>query len=276
MSDVKIGCQLSGGIDSSLVTWLANRNSRKGSFETVSIVFNNPGFNEEKYIDKVTRELGVEFHRFLLDLNYYIDHFEKATWHLEAPINHPNTIAIYKLSQDAKEFVTVLLSGEGADEIFGGYERFYEISYPYQIRLLLHEVKKHLRNPIELAGYFNHELRAVMATACMTPVMAERLKSNFMREKAIATRRSLYHSLTGSLLDRQIKYEIFVISAHLLIRQDKMSMAHSIENRGAIFLDNDVVKKSFTIPSGYLLVKRSSEGYNNEKYLLKNYCRYFW
>ena len=84
MSDVKIGCQLSGGIDSSLVTWLANRNSRKGSFETVSIVFNNPGFNEEKYIDKVTRELGVRSYRFLLDSNYYIDHFEKATWHLEA------------------------------------------------------------------------------------------------------------------------------------------------------------------------------------------------
>jgi asparagine synthase (glutamine-hydrolysing) len=108
MSDVKLGCQLSGGVDSSLVTWLANRNSDKGNFETVSIVFNDPGFSEEKYINKVTRELGIISHKFLLDSDYYLDNIEKATWHLEAPINHQNTIAIYYLSQRAKEYVTVV------------------------------------------------------------------------------------------------------------------------------------------------------------------------
>ena len=54
MSDVKLGCQLSGGIDSSLVTYLANKSSDKGNFEAVSIIFDNKVFNEEKYIDKVS------------------------------------------------------------------------------------------------------------------------------------------------------------------------------------------------------------------------------
>jgi asparagine synthase (glutamine-hydrolysing) len=147
MSDVKLGCQLSGGIDSSLVTWLANKNSDKGNFEAVSIVFNDPKFTEEKYIDKVSKELGITSHKFLLDPDYYLDNIEKATWHLEVPINHPNTIAIYKLSQQAKEYVTVLLSGEGADEVFGGYERFYEISYPFRARRLFHELKQYKSSP---------------------------------------------------------------------------------------------------------------------------------
>jgi asparagine synthase (glutamine-hydrolysing) len=268
MSDVKLGCQLSGGIDSSLVTWLANKKSYKGNFEAVSIVFNNPAFSEEAYIEAVTKKLNIVSHRFLLDSSYYLNHFEKATWHLEAPINHPNTLAIYKLSMEAKKFVTVLLSGEGADEVFGGYRRFYEIIYPYQTRLLLHEIKKHLWDPLNLADYFNYEMRAVMATAYMTPSMAGKLKNNFVRKNAIETRRNLYHSLTGSLLDRQVKYEILSHLPDLLIRQDKMSMAHSIENR-VPFLDNNVVENSFLIPAKLLLVRRSPEGYNNEKYLLK-------
>lgn len=268
MSDVKLGCQLSGGIDSSLVTWLANKKSYKGNFEAVSIVFNNSAFSEEAYIEAVTKKLNIVSHRFLLDSSYYLNHLEKATWHLEAPINHPNTIAIYKLSKEAKRYVTVLLSGEGADEVFGGYKRFYEIIYPYRTRLLLHEIKKHLWHPLNLADYFNHEMRAVMATAYMTPSMAGKLKSNFVSKNAIETRRNLYHSLSGSLIDRQVKYEILSHLPDLLIRQDKMSMAHSIENR-VPFLDNNVVENSFLIPARLLLVRRSPEGYNNEKYLLK-------
>jgi asparagine synthase (glutamine-hydrolysing) len=78
----------------------------------------------------------------------------------------------------------------------------------------------------------------------------------------------LYNSLTGSLFDRQVKYEMLSYLPDLLIRQDKMSMAHSIENR-VPFLDNEVVENSFTIPEKYLLLRKSPEGYNSEKYLLK-------
>lgn len=268
MSDVKLGCQLSGGIDSSIVTWLANRNCEKGNFESVSIIFDNQNFSEEKYINLVSDNLSISSHKFLLDSDYYLNNIEKVTWHLEAPINHPNTVGIYKLSQQAKEYVTVLLSGEGADEVFGGYSRFYDIGHPFRIKRLLHEIKKDTRQPQNLIKYFNHEYRAVMATAYMVPSLANKLKEEFNFDKAIYNRRSLYHTLSGSLFDRQVKYEIKSYLPDLLIRQDKMSMAHSIENR-VPFLDNNVVESSFTIPEKYLLLRKSMEGYNTEKYLLK-------
>lgn len=268
MSDVKLGCQLSGGIDSSLVTWFANRDSNKGNFEAVSIIFNNKKFSEEKYINIVKDKLAIPSHKFLLDSDYYFKTIEKATWHLEAPINHPNTIAIYMLSQRAKEYVTVLLSGEGADEVFGGYSWFYDIRYPFRSRRLIYEIRNNLKHPMGMIDYFDHECRAVMATAFMTPAMAKNLRSGFGKEKATRDRRSLYHSLSGTLFDRQIKYEMHSYLPDLLIRQDKMSMAHSIENR-VPFLDNEVVENSFSIPEKYLLLRKSPEGYNTEKYLLK-------
>ena len=268
MSDVRLGCQLSGGIDSSLVTWLANRSTKGKNFEAVSIVFNDTRFSEEKYIDFVTENLGIPSHKFLLDSDYYIDNFEKATWHLESPINHPNTIGIYKLSQKAKDHVTVLLSGEGADEIFGGYTRFYDIGYPFRFRKLFNEARKNIKQPAGMAGYFDKESRAVMATAFMTPGMAGSLREGFNAASATMNRRSLYKTLSGSLFDRQVKYELKTYLPDLLIRQDKMSMAHSIENR-VPFLDNELVENSFTIPEKFLLLRKSQEGKNTEKYLLK-------
>lgn len=268
MSDVKLGCQLSGGVDSSLVAWQANRISNH-NFESVSIIFDNKHYSEEKYIDAVRDKLNIPAHKFSLDANYFQEHFESATWHLEAPLNHPNTVGIYKLSQCAKEHVTVLLSGEGADEVFGGYSRFYNLGFPFNRSKILHEIKKNMKSPQEYFWYLNPELRSIMATAFMTPLMAKDLLTSFNRKEAVKDRMLLYRSLSGSQFDKQIKYEINTFLPDLLIRQDKMSMAHSIENR-VPFLDNELVKNSFSIPEKYLLQRRSRENINPEKYLLKS------
>ena len=94
------------------------------------------------------------------------------------------------------------------------------------------------------------------------------LKPDFSKEQIDASEITLYKTLSGSLFDRQVKYEMLSYLPDLLIRQDKMSMAHSIENR-VPFLDNEVVENSFSIPEKFLLIRKSTEGYNNEKYLLK-------
>lgn len=268
MSDVKLGCQLSGGIDSSLVTLLANNDSETGHFEAVSIVFKEPRFSEEKFIDLVTGQLGITSHKFLLDSDYYLDNIEKATWHLEAPLNHPNTVAIYRLSQRAKEYVTVLLSGEGADEVFGGYERFNELSNPYRVRVLLNEVRRYSKSPENLVRYLIPGFRAIMATSFIRPDLARTILRGFDLENAIESRRSLFNSLEGSLFDRQIKYEIKSYLPDLLIRQDKMSMAHSIENR-VPFLDNELVEESFGVPERFLVPNKLTGGNTEGKYLLK-------
>lgn len=269
ISDVKLGCQLSGGIDSSLVTWLANNNSQQGSFESVSIVFNNRNFSEEQYIDQVTESLGIVSHKFLLDSKYYMDHFEKSTWHLESPINHPNTIGIYKLSENAKKYVTVLLSGEGADEVFGGYGRFYDLKFPFTSPKLLHTLKSNISDPAGVVRYLNPQMRSVLANAYMTPKFAKSIYRGFDFKNAVETRISLFESMTGSVFDKQVKFETRSYLPDLLVRQDKMSMAHSIENR-VPFLDNVIVENSFNIPEKYLLQKNTRKNTNNEKYLLKS------
>jgi len=251
LSDVKVGCQLSGGIDSSLVTLFAQEHQQE-DLETVSIIFNDPAYSEEPYIDTVTKQLGVKSHRFPLDSTYYGGAFEKATWHLEAPLNHPNTIGIYLLSQRAKEYVTVLLSGEGADEVFGGYGRFAQLNSPWRSTNFLSAFKKSGFSVKQFSRYGQEDYRAIMASSFANPSMAHQLNPDFDVENAIKNRRTLYCSGHGSILDKQVKYELKSYLPDLLLRQDKMSMAHSIENR-VPFLDNELVAASFNIPSAHLI-----------------------
>jgi len=266
MSDVKIGCQLSGGIDSSLVTYLANKTDKGGLFESVSVVFDDKRFSEEKYIDFVTEKLGIESHKFLLEDDYYLKNIQKATWHFESPINHPNTIGIFLLAECAKEYVTVLLSGEGADEVFGGYSRFRDVCFPWRPKLILGHLKNSFPNPARMSAWLNTETRAIMATSFMSQKIAKSLIPGFKLEKAIASRRTVYSAQNGSVFDKQVKYEMKTYLPDLLIRQDKMSMAHSIENR-VPFLDNDVIEASFLLPEDVLKPKPNTK--NSEKYLLK-------
>ena len=267
LSDVKLGCQLSGGIDSSLVTWLAKKSKHDDLLESVSIIFNEKQFSEERYVDYVAALYGITAHKFVLDATSYMDAFKDATWHFEAPLNHPNTIGIYLLAQRSKEYVTVLLSGEGADEVFGGYERFLNLTNPYRLRTIMSGLKRNWNNPISyLMSYSDPAFRAVMASAFITPQMAKLLRPEFTIQGAIQNRRAFFQTLSGSLFDRQVKYEMKSYLPDLLTRQDTMSMAHSIENR-VPFLDNLLVDHAFTIPEQYLL---SSKGDAREtKYLLK-------
>src|SRR5690606_12421646 len=115
ISDVKLGCQLSGGVDSSLVTFYALQNLNEKNLETISVIFENKNFSEEKYINELSASFNLKSHKFLLTKDFYLDVLNKAIWHYEQPLNHPNTIGIYLLSKNAKDYVTVLLSGEGAD-----------------------------------------------------------------------------------------------------------------------------------------------------------------
>ena len=269
MSDVKLGCQLSGGVDSSLVTALAKEIKQDNLLESVSIVFDNKNFTEKPFIDEVTKQLDIISHQFPLQSDYYQQQIQKATWHFEQPINHPNTIGIYLLAQKARDYVTVLLSGEGADEVFGGYSRFYAVKYPYSNRTFWSGVKK---AGTKIFTYLKHYTdpfnRANLNVASMSTAMATSLKPDFNYEQATQHRRKIFNGLTGSVFDKQVKYDIATYLPDLLTRQDKMSMAHSIENR-VPFLDNEVVAHSFKIPEDYLVRKKAAEGKQTEKYILK-------
>ncbi|WP_339792917.1 asparagine synthase (glutamine-hydrolyzing) [uncultured Imperialibacter sp.] len=267
LSDVKLGCQLSGGIDSSLVTYFTREIKQDDLLETISITFDNVHFNEEPYVDQVVNLLGLKAHKFKLDPSYYLQHFEHTTRHFEAPLNHPNTIGIYLLSQEAKKYVTVLLSGEGADEVFGGYDRFAAVTHPYQPETLFRSLRKNKGSLWKhLLAYPGGDYRAIMGSSFMALEQAAVLKPGFDLESALSARRTTYAALSGSAFDKQVKYEISTYLPDLLMRQDKMSMAHSIENR-VPFLDNDLVADSFKIPQDQL-VRKTAKG-EQTKFALK-------
>jgi asparagine synthase (glutamine-hydrolysing) len=268
ISDVPLGCQLSGGVDSSLVTHFAAR--RAGAdMNTVSIVFADERFSEEAHIEQVERTVGVRGHRFQLSPEYYIRSLDTASWHLEQPISHPNTIGVMLLSERAREFVTVLLSGEGADELLAGYSRFLALMHPWG-RPLLSRLRaaggQRLRT---LVNYRDPAWRAVTATRVSRAESARRVYPDLDEAAAIEPRLDLYRATTGSTLDRQRRYEMATYLPDLLLRQDKMSMAASIENR-VPYLDNPLVEAAFSLDSGQL-VGRGPDG-THGKLVLKRIC----
>jgi len=271
ISDVKLGCQLSGGVDSSLVTYFAAQNVAKGNLETISITFNNPNFSEEKYIDYVAEQLSLKAHKYEMEATYYFDVLEKAIWHFEHPLNHPNTIGIYLLSEQAKKHVTVLLSGEGADESLAGYSRFIRAKENKLLsKSFFGGLKRNKNSAIDYLSYaLNPDKKMIMETAFGSVATAKALRPSFKLSKAISDRNNTLKKVTGETCLRQRKYELLTYLPDLLMRQDKMSMAHSIENR-VPFLDNEMVTTSLNISGDKLIAEHNNklEG----KKVLKDIC----
>lgn len=271
ISDVKLGCQLSGGVDSSLVTYFAAQNVAKGNLETISITFNNPNFSEEKYIDYVAEKLSLKAHKYEMEATYYFDVLEKAIWHFEHPLNHPNTIGIYLLSEQAKKHVTVLLSGEGADESLAGYSRFIRAKENKLLsKSFFGGLKRNKNSAIDYLSYaLNPDKKMIMETAFGSVSTAKALRPSFKLSKAISDRNNTLKKVNGETCLRQRKYELLTYLPDLLMRQDKMSMAHSIENR-VPFLDNEMVTTSLNISGDKLIAEHNNklEG----KKVLKDIC----
>jgi len=122
ISDVPLGAFLSGGLDSSLlVAFMANMN--KDPIKTFSIGYQEDEYNEEEFARIVSQHCHTDHHQILLSHNDYLDRWQKLIQHRDAPLSIPHEVALYQMSVELKKDITVVLSGEGADELFGGYGR---------------------------------------------------------------------------------------------------------------------------------------------------------
>ncbi len=121
-SDVPFGSFLSGGIDSSLITAIAQRQSDT-PIHTFSIGFSVAEFDETEYADQVARHLGTDHQKFVVRPSG-VDVIEKLVWHYDEPFGDSSAVPTWYLSELTKRHVTVALSGDGGDELFGGYERY--------------------------------------------------------------------------------------------------------------------------------------------------------
>jgi asparagine synthase (glutamine-hydrolysing) len=172
---------------------------------------------------------------------------EDATWHLDEPLNHPNSIGIWHIAKQARPVVKVLLSGEGADELFGGYERFVHFLLRPKLGPMLPLLSRLPGLGPRFAERFGPNRRMdditwyLMQTASLQPAAAATLRPEGEFGDVVERRTECFRNGRGSDLARCLRYELSTYLVSLLIRQDKMTMAHSLENR-VPFLDHELVE----------------------------------
>ena len=124
ISDRKLGLQLSGGVDSSYLAHIAQPMIEE-RLHTFSITFKDKWYSEEQYQEHVIKKENCVPHNFEYSPQMFFDCWRECTWFFEAPMNHEGTLGLLFLNRRSKDYVTVMLCGEGSDEVLGGYSRFY-------------------------------------------------------------------------------------------------------------------------------------------------------
>ena len=130
VSDVKVGCYLSGGVDSGILTALMSRESSH-RIDTYTIGFKEKGFNEFYKAKIVAEKYHTYHHQFQIDNEEYFSQWDDLIWYKDAPLGVPNEIPLAIMTKLLSKDITVVLSGEGADELFGGYGRIFRSAFDF-------------------------------------------------------------------------------------------------------------------------------------------------
>lgn len=123
-SDVPVGTFLSGGIDSSIITALARK--QNPNIKTFTVGFDVEGYSEVELAKQTAKELRVENISVLITPQEFIEELPKIIWSMDSPVADPSAIPLYFICKEARKHVKVVLSGEGSDELFGGYNIYHE------------------------------------------------------------------------------------------------------------------------------------------------------
>ncbi len=275
ISDVKVGCQLSGGIDSSLITTFARKHFQS-NMDTFSLILENSAYSEEKYINMVVDKTHASSHKYELTPKNFAENLIASAWHYDEPLLIPQAVGIKQLAKNASKYITVLLSGEGSDELMGGYRRYYNLSYKKQHQGIIHIMSK-------IPGKGQTASKRYMPNVSTNDFFLRQGGSSSLNrypdfrpeinlERAFHQREELFPENTDLL--KQVRYyEMRAWLGATLMIQDKMTMAHSIENR-VPFTDKKIVEFVFSLPSKYFVKSNINPlSYNNHnkntKILLK-------
>lgn len=274
-SDVPVGSFLSGGIDSSIIVSLAKQVNPK--LKTFSVGFERDGFSEINVAQETAQALDLENISYVISPQEYMEELPKIIWHMDDPLADPAAIPLYFVAREARKHVTVVLSGEGADELFGGYNIYRE---PHDLRMfnkMPGAIKSVLRS-------FSHILPdGVKGKSFLergvTPLEERYIGNAKMFEEA--EKKQLLKSWDANIDYRQITKPIYSQSTNwdtvtkmqhldmhtwlrgdILVKADKMTMANSLELR-VPFLDKEVFKVASK------LNMEQKIGHNTTKYLLR-------
>ncbi|HTM31102.1 MAG TPA: asparagine synthase (glutamine-hydrolyzing) [Vicinamibacterales bacterium] len=264
ISDVPVGTFCSGGVDSSLVTAIAARRKGEG-VNTYSVGFDEPDFDESAYAEQVAAHCRTRHHRLTVGNVEFDELLPRMIWHNDEPLDFANSVQIFALSRLSKQEVTVVLTGEGSDELFAGYPRYRipDLSRSYRlvprpVRRALTAVGDHRFAKLDRYASTGAEDALLYNASYLRPELVAELAPS-LPPASLASRRASLEATASlpldtigrvSLLDQQT----FLIG--ILHRQDKMSMAASIESR-VPFMDYRVVEFANRLPSRFK-VRRGS------------------
>ena len=277
ISDAPLGVQLSGGIDSTLLAKYVSDIYRDNGtplcgFSLVNQTYTQ--FSEEKWIDHVAQKLQIDVHKYDFDDDTFVTNFEKALYSFERFINNPSPVGIYKFSTEARKKVTVLISGEGADELAGGYNSFssaklFGIFDKLPLFGVTNKYGKYYPQTINNDFIMNFD-------SMLNDDQCREIYASYNIDKSIQMRKDYINSLTGSSFEK-LRFMYFKEElVSLLERQNKVCMANSVENR-VPFLDNKFIDLLFSIKEQQLVSPIFTNIFNNRfnpdlfegKYILK-------
>lgn len=265
ISDVPVGVMLSGGLDSSSVASALNHNGEK-NLSAFNVGFDEKEYDESALARLVAHRFSLNFHSIRLNGTQLYDSLLEATFFHDEPLIHQNDAQMLALAKYAKQFVTVLLSGEGGDEFMGGYVRYKPLNYP---RLL------------KGAGWASFYLKGLYGGGIVNRLdkLSRYVKGNDMRQMVLLNASNIYPrdfqhfgfdihtenmAYRNNVLDeaidlyptepaRQAMYcDLFIHMASILDRNDRMTMGAGIECR-VPFLDYRLMEMIPALPSAVLL-----------------------
>jgi asparagine synthase (glutamine-hydrolysing) len=273
MSDVPLGLFLSGGIDSSgLLALMAPM--VKEPVRTFAVGFAEREANELRFARLAAGSAGAEHREVVVSPGEFFQALPGLIWHEDDPIAFPSSIPLYFVSRLARDHVKVVLTGEGADELFLGYNRYRVTAWNERLgRMYWSTAPAAVRAAVRrLAGRLPRPLRryAVRTFLALEPghrglfcenfaVFAQSLRHEVLADEGLldagdphAQALAFYEEADGGGLDRMSRADLQTYLVRLLMKQDRMSMAASIESR-VPFLDHELVEHVVSMPSRFKL-----------------------
>lgn len=275
MSDVPLGVFLSGGLDSSVVAALATR-ARGGPVETFSVGYAEAPYSELPFAQEVAAHIGSIHHEVRVSREEFFDALPKLIWHEDEPIVWPSSVALYFVARLARERVTVVLTGEGSDETLAGYARYAATLWNARLDRAWRAVtpaglRRSVRRFIADSSLVRADLRRNLQHSFLGRdgsswasfyfdnfycAFSEREQQALLADGQPSPGAAYSHSLeywqrsSGDLISRLLYTDIKTYLVELLMKQDNMSMAASIESR-VPFLDHVLVEFATNIPARF-------------------------
>ena len=275
MSDVPVGMFLSGGLDSSAISGVMAKVSSQ-PLKAFTIGFDKQYYSESGYAKLVAEKNGMEMHEVVLTPHDFVNSIEKLIWHNDMPIHFPASVALYHVSKKAREHVKVVLTGEGSDELFGGYGRYMSCHYNMLLGKLFGPlisdsmrsfIKRNIwQSPLPLKlkkavahSFLYHSLASkeiifdnyykLALSADSDSVVNDDFFNKTHQHDPYRNYLDHYDTFSESdTISRMLYTDTKTYLEELLMKQDKMSMATSIESR-VPFLDHNLVEYAATLPS---------------------------